>query len=76
MDGWKSGGGKSQRGEEQKREEQKSRRSEKGKSEKKEDAGARKGSKVTKSHAFVELNQNGSNPAKDEKTSFVHSHSP
>ena len=44
MDRWKSRGGKIQRREEQKGEDR--RRSEKRKSEKKEDAGARKGSKV------------------------------
>jgi hypothetical protein len=45
MDRWKSRGGKSQRREEKRREEE--RRSEKRKSQKKEDAGARKGRKVT-----------------------------
>ena len=48
MDRWKRRGGKSQRREEQKREYQ----SEKRKSEKKEDAGARKGSKVAKHCVF------------------------
>ena len=45
MDRWKSRGGKSQRREEKRREEE--RRSEKRKSQRKEDAGARKGRKVT-----------------------------
>ena len=45
MDRWKSRGGKSQRREEKRREEE--RRSEKTKSQRKEDAGARKGRKVS-----------------------------
>ena len=45
MDRWKSRGGKSQRGEEQKRDQKR-------KSEKKEDAGARKGGKVSKHCVF------------------------
>ena len=60
MDRWKSRGGKSQRREEKRREEKRreekrreeERRSEKTKNQKKEDAGARKGSKVAKHCVF------------------------